>query len=125
MRSREPLLHPASLLSMAVLFLNDHWWKDAWPSLVTGKVSDFAGLVFFPLLVEAFGIPRRAAVVLTAAGFTAVKVWPAANALWNTFFGAIYSAAGWADGASLVCDPTDLVALPMVLIPLFFMKQME
>ena len=45
------LLHPVNLIAMLVLGLNDHWLKAAWPGLVTGKLSDVAGLVVLPLVV--------------------------------------------------------------------------
>ena len=37
--------------ALAVLALNDHVLKQAWPGLVTGKLSDAAGLVVAPPLV--------------------------------------------------------------------------
>jgi hypothetical protein len=51
------LLHPVVVVSLAVLLLNDHVLKGLargtpW-SLVTGKLSDIAGLVFLPVLVVA------------------------------------------------------------------------
>lgn len=45
----EPLLHPACLLSMAVWWLNDHVGKVYAPSALTGKASDVACLVVFPV----------------------------------------------------------------------------
>ncbi|MFT5682697.1 MAG: hypothetical protein ACI8RZ_003621, partial [Myxococcota bacterium] len=48
----DPLLHPVTLTAMALLAVNDHWAKYALTGVVTGKLSDFAGLVFFPLLLE-------------------------------------------------------------------------
>src|SRR5688572_32934102 len=45
------LQHPLSLLSIAVLLLNDHVFKTISPSWITGKLSDFAGLFFFPFIV--------------------------------------------------------------------------
>ncbi len=47
------LLHPVPVLGILVLLLNDHVLKEAFPGLVTGKLSDFAGLAFFPLLLQA------------------------------------------------------------------------
>jgi len=114
--TRNPLLHPVTLASMVVLALNDHWWKAAWPGAVTGKISDFAGLVFFPVMLAALGLPRSAAALATALGFAAVKTVPLANEAWNGAFGALYQALGVAQGASLMRDPWDLIALPMVLV---------
>lgn len=49
------LLHPLSLLSLAGLLLNDHVFKAAAVGtafdVVTGKVSDFCGVCFLPLLL--------------------------------------------------------------------------
>ena len=50
----ESLLHPIAILAIATLALNDHYLKEQFPSWWTGKLSDFAGMIFFPLLLEAF-----------------------------------------------------------------------
>ncbi|MEZ4310901.1 MAG: hypothetical protein R3F14_22905 [Polyangiaceae bacterium] len=116
----EDLVHPLPLAAVGVLVLNDHFLKGSGllPGAVTGKLSDFAGLFFFPLLLAAAarGLSRwtrgediesrrplaAAAAVVTALGFAAVKLVPQANAL---------VAAVW---GTMVMDPTDLVAVPMV-----------
>ena len=41
---------PRTVGAILVLLINDHLLKGAAPGWVTGKLSDFAGLVFFPLL---------------------------------------------------------------------------
>lgn len=45
--------HPVSLLSIVLLLLNNHAFKVISPSWLTGKLSDFAGLFFFPFIVAA------------------------------------------------------------------------
>lgn len=113
------LVHPAPLAAVGVLALNDHLLKGAGilPGAVTGKLSDFAGLFFFPLLLAALlrGLSRAArgrdiddrrslaaaTSIATAAGFAAVKLLPAVNALVARTWGV------------MVMDPTDLIALPM------------
>ncbi|MBI3737974.1 MAG: hypothetical protein HY258_02890 [Chloroflexi bacterium] len=47
------LQHPLSLISIVVLLINDHIWKISNPSWLTGKISDFAGLFFFPFIIIA------------------------------------------------------------------------
>lgn len=47
------LQHPLSLLSIALLLLNDHLLKVFFPSWLTGKLSDFAGLFFFSFIIAA------------------------------------------------------------------------
>lgn len=134
-RRADGLLHPVALGAMFVLAVNDHWGKDAWPGLVTGKLSDVAGLVFFPLLLQAMwelgggAIHRRALVVsciATAVVFAAVKVWPPAHALYEHGLG-LLQWPWWAARAALAgaptpawspvaleADPTDLMAIPAV-----------
>jgi hypothetical protein len=92
----DAVLHPAVLASLVVLVVNDHWGKARWPGPVTGKVSDVAGLVFFPVLLAGLlgllidGVRRvsrrggdpapvallRCASVVTVVGFSAVKSSP-------------------------------------------------
>ena len=47
------LQHPVTWLSIALLVVNDHILKVVYPSWITGKLSDFAGLFFFPFIVAA------------------------------------------------------------------------
>jgi len=125
-------LHPAPLVALVLLGLNDHWLKgaDLLPGLVTGKLSDFAGLLFFPLLVTTTGnlclllLARVGGLAVdfslsrgklalgcgaTAALFASIKLSPAA-AEWAA---ACFSQLGF--HAQIVADPTDLVALPSLL----------
>lgn len=112
------LCHPAALASIALLLLNDHVFKQAFPSALTGKVSDFAGLLFFPLLLSALiGLlekrSRRASLWgfgITAVVFTPLKLIPSfagwVSALWGELAGG---------SVSITPDPTDLAALIMLL----------
>ena len=45
---------PIFILSLTLLLLNDFWWKQIFHNSLTGKISDFAGLVVFPLFFTAF-----------------------------------------------------------------------
>jgi hypothetical protein len=139
------LLHPLLIVALAVLLLNDHYLKGALPGLITGKLSDFAGLAFFPgLLLGAWelilGVIGRwerptdralaVAVATTAVAFILVKTVPSAA----DGFGWALGAAQWllslplrlvlgAAPASItqavvVPDSSDLVALIMLAIPI-------
>lgn len=133
----EGMAHPGAVLAVVVLLANDHWGKAAFPGLVTGKLSDFAGLAFFPLflqgVLEVAGAPvsRRVLAgtcVATAAVFAAVKASAAAGLAWAWTLGTLQwpFLAAWsaAQGSGLppwspvrhAVDPTDLVALPAVLL---------
>lgn len=109
------LVHPIPLAAVMILILNDHVWKGghALPAWLTGKISDVAGLFFFPVLLTVIvehGLRSRGSavsrrwiawltVLLTGAVFAALKSVPALAALASAVFGPI------------VCDPTDLLAL--------------
>jgi hypothetical protein len=117
------LSHPVSIASIAVLVLNDHLLKETFGTWWTGKLSDFAGLVFFPALLAvaiAAVAPRArhprvvlASIVATGVGFTWVKA---------TTVGATTASAVWSEvaGPSVILrDVTDLVALPMLGLATF------
>lgn len=139
------LLHPLPLCAIGVLVLNDHLFKAAFPGLLTGKLSDFAGLAFFPLFLQAGwealqslrarpAVPSRraliVAVVATAVVFALVKVWHLAGELYRWGLGLLQwpvrALAALLSGRTtpglapvvLVRDPTDLIALPAVLLAL-------
>ena len=123
------LLHPGALIAIGLLILNDHWLKDVYPGIITGKLSDFAGLAFFPLVLHGFWMLvigrdyRRAlsiACVLTAAAFAAVKTVPACHTAYEVGLGWLQFPFRALLGATepaktrLEMDATDLVALPAV-----------
>jgi hypothetical protein len=119
--------HPACLLALVVLILNDWVLKpSSWaPPLLTGKLSDFAGLLFFPLLLTALGdclllLASRlgapvdftlsrgkvlASIVATGAVFSLVKLSALANQV------AVDLAHSVGLPARIVRDPSDLIAL--------------
>lgn len=138
----EPLLHPLSLAALLVLVANDHLGKQAFPGFLTGKLSDVAGMIFFPLLLATawrWSVGRRwqprrsevvllAAVLATAVVFTLVKTVPAAGDAYRFGLGSAQwpfrALLAWARAegtptlrpVSLVQDPTDLAALPALLV---------
>ena len=135
------LLHPVSLAAIAVLVVNDHILKASHPGWWTGKLSDVAGLVFFPLLAHAAweyvvawsGRSRDGSrrvligcIVVTALGFCAIQLWgPAADAyraglagLQWPYHALIALITGDAippiGRVHLTQDPTDILATPAV-----------
>ena len=102
------LIHPAVVGSVALLALNDHVLKTRWPSLVTGKLSDLAGLFAVAVAAAVIAGPsdrRRSAAALATVGvaFAGLKLVPAVAAL-----------AAPVLGGTTVSDPTDLVALAVL-----------
>lgn len=114
------LAHPVSVLALVVMVVNDHLLKQAHGTWWTGKLSDAAGLVFFPALVAlvlAWAAPRLAwrTVVATALGATAVGfTWVKATSTGAATASDLLTAVA---GPSLVReDLTDLLALPFLAI---------
>lgn len=133
------LLHPIPLAAIGVLLLNDHYLKSAWPHPITGKLSDVAGLVFFPLLLVAIievtqAATRRyrgpshrlllTAILTTGLVFTLVQLFPSATEAYRVALAALQRPAlaldlllsgatpeAWPRVAATP-DPTDLLALP-------------
>lgn len=108
--------HPITIVGIVALLLNDHLFKEWWPGLVTGKVSDFAGLVVAPAVLAsglALVVPVRgdrllpwSALIATGVGFSVVKL---------TVAGAELAGAAWsvvAGPSQVLADRSDLVALP-------------
>jgi hypothetical protein len=139
------VLFPTAIASLSLLLVNDHLLKERYANAVTGKLSDFAGLVFMPILLIALAEVGRAAlgrrpwgvtiptvtacVLLVGATFILVKTWAPATRVYGAGSGLV----GWvieairaqAQGSALprvpavhvVRDPTDLFALVALVCP--------
>ena len=67
------ILHPVFLLSLLVLLLNDFYLKETFSNQMTGKLSDFTGLIVFPIFI-AFIAPSTKKWISIATGVLFV-VW--------------------------------------------------
>ena len=136
------LLHPIVLLSIATFIVNDHVLKPELGGRLPGKISDVAGLIFFPVLVAAlvdFALPgtraRRGEVLIvaaiaTAVTYTAMLLVSSVGETYEVFFGTIQwplrVARAMAMSAtvpglvpvSFAADPSDLITLPALIVPL-------
>lgn len=120
------LLAPLPLLALGVLALNDWVLKgSSAPTWLTGKLSDFAGVFAFPLVVTAAidlvlaalaraGLPldftlRRwkltTTIALTAIVFGAMKLSPLVGGWVERAW------SGLVGGSEIYPDPTDVIAL--------------
>jgi len=136
------LLHPVAVGSVAVLILNDWLIKERWPGAIAGKLSDIAGLIFFPLLLVALmefgarlgrstwlatGRTFATVAAVVALVFVATKtispvrdadevvlgwLWWTPRALFQLVQG---EPAGSPGRHQVVADLTDLLAVPSVL----------
>jgi hypothetical protein len=125
------VLHPATVLAVLVLVGNDWWAKPAHPGWLTGKLSDVAGLMVAPLVLTAvvglglhvavaLGAPwdpslRRRRLALSLAVVAGVFI---ATKLNSTAAGVVVAELLQLGGnPRIVTDPTDLLALPALLVP--------
>ena len=126
------LSHPLSLLSILILLLNDHLLKVVVPSQLTGKLSDFAGLFFFPFLLagslglvgESLGFSSRPiariAFGVTTLWFAGIKTIPA----FNTFTAEV-AEVFLGHPTFYVLDPTDLISLVVLPFAWNLWRKME
>ena len=109
------LLTPTWILALALLVANDHWLKGSglMPGVLTGKLSDFAGMIVAPvLLATLLRVRSRRALlachVAVGAVFAGIQLSPAFAAQWSALMGVF--GHPW----TITCDPTDLIALPFL-----------
>lgn len=139
------LLHPVALIALGLVIVNDRVLKVHVPSTFTGKLSDFAGLVYFPLFVVAFvegarwlvnrtrwELGRRSVIVVSVVSgaiLVLIKTWgPAAEfyrshlgvVLWPAYLpGDLMLGGGFPEirRVGVVEDSSDLIALVALMVP--------
>ena len=80
------LLHPVFVISVILLSLNDFYWKYEYGNWLTGKLSDFAGLVVFPIfLTEVFKKISKTFIIIFTVLFFAWWKSPLSQTLINLF----------------------------------------
>ncbi len=137
-------LHPLIIGAAALMALNDQVLKGWGPGWLTGKLSDLAGLAFAPALLVALvelalcrcglrvGDRRLLLLSIMATGgfFSAIQLDARAASIWTWGLGAaqwplraLLAAAVGGPSPALrpvihTADPTDLLALPALVLPL-------
>jgi hypothetical protein len=116
--SIETLASPASLLAITTLLVNDHLLKHFAPSVVTGKLSDVAGLYFAPLVMlvglfaVSFGkLERRPMAVAGIVYLGVAGIFAALKLAEATASPLLRLASGFGFPVAITVDPTDLIAL--------------
>ena len=132
-------VHPLPALAIIGMAVNDHWLKRLYPSWITGKLSDFLGVFYFPLLVCAgfllvtnlivnplrrcareSRLTRRMmmfAMLLTAVLMIAVKASPEISQLIERLF------TKHLFKVKMTPDPTDLIALVSLVASYLFAQK--
>ena len=105
------LLHPAFIFSLLLLAINDWYLKGAYANMLTGKLSDIAGLIAFTLFLFHFFPGRKKAVLTGVILFFAWWKSPLSSPV-------IFFLNGqWHIPVQRVIDYTDLLALlPLPLL---------
>ena len=110
------LLTPLWIAALAVLIANDHWLKGSGllPGVITGKLSDVAGLIVAPALLATVLCVRSRQALLAchlaiAAVFAGIQLSPAFAGQWSALMG--LAGHPW----TITCDPTDLLTLPALI----------
>jgi len=131
------------LLGVTVLVFNDHWGKANLRGWWPGKLSDFAGMLFFPAMLQAlwevgqsalnrYTGPSRFTLIVCALStglvFSAINTWAPAADLYRVGLGALQwpflAALSLIQGGELPAlrrvvlemDPSDLIATPIVFV---------
>jgi hypothetical protein len=139
------------LSAIFLVIFNDRALKVHHPGVVSGKLSDFAGLVYFPLFVvscvegvrwlarrDSWQLTNRAAslaVLVIGFAFVLTKTSDVAGETYRTLIGGAMwpiSVAGSLirgeqlpalERGFLAKDPTDLIAVPMLLLPIWISRR--
>ena len=113
--------HPAWIVAVFVLLVNDHIVKPAaFAEPIAGKVSDFAGLFLFPvLLATLLRVRSRRGLWLTGAAtavvFSSINVSPAFAAWFDALVSTVVP-------FTTTVDPTDLIALIAIPVGVVFFE---
>ena len=131
------LLRGEYLLAVALLAFNDALLKTWNPSWISGKLSDFAGLFFAPILLLVllevipqlrskctFGMRRSIAYGAVAAVFSLAQFTNFGAAIYAAVFYPARLIPTWRGGFGLTQDPTDLVALIALVGSLWWSDRM-
>lgn len=126
------LAHPIPVLAVGVVLVNDRVVKPRWPGVLSGKLSDVAGVFFLPLLIasvielarKTMGRPRAVSLLgvavasaFVAIGFATVKLWTPASGAYGSLVGLLrWPVTGSRHHVVVATDPSDLIALPFALL---------
>lgn len=128
-------MSPWPLLSVVAFALNNFWWKWAYPGWLVGKLSDLCACFFLPLYLawmlaelgaRDWPLQRRVqwGAWISGLSFTFVKATTLGSDALNTV---VDSIAAWLPIhlAPNHPDPTDLIALPMVWLAVWFARDAQ
>lgn len=119
MKRKELILNPYFIVGLIVLLLNDFYLKYEFGNFVTGKLSDFAGLLIFPMFVATiFPQLRKSISLITGIAFIIWKLplfTPVLELINQLSFISIYR----------VVDYSDYMALSILLLSHYLINYYE
>ena len=108
------LLSTSFILGLIILIVNDHYLKPEFPGIITGKLSDFAGLYIFPLFFSVFFPDKKKLIYISTFIFFIYWKLPQSDVFiefWNNY--AIFK-------IGRTVDYTDYIALSILPISYFY-----
>ena len=119
MKRKELILNLYFVVGLTVLILNDFYLKYEYGNFVTGKLSDFAGLLIFPMFIAAL-IPnfRKSISILTGIGFFIWKLplfSPVIDLINQLPFVTIHRVTDYSDYMALLILPLNHYLIPKFL----------
>lgn len=112
-RNQYLLCNPVFIAGLVILILNDHYFKWTYANWLTGKLSDFVGLLIFPLFLQ-FLFPRLSTARVMILAALAFIFWKSpVSESFIQFYNLIALIP-----ITRVVDVTDLLAL--VVLPLSY-----
>jgi len=109
MKRKDLILNLYFVIGLIVLILNDFYLKYEYGNFLTGKLSDFAGLLIFPMFVAAI-IPKlkKSISIITGIGFLIWKLplfTPVVNLINQLSFVSIHRVIDYSDYMALLILP--------------------
>lgn len=118
--------HPLFWIGLIILVLNDHVIKEFYPSFLTGKLSDFAGLFVLPVFLYSFlrrrhfSHPILLSSILVSGLFFTLLQFEATLKGYKFFLENLFGVS-----PNLVADKTDLLALFILPFTYIFILKKE
>lgn len=109
------LRSPLFIFFLVLLIVNDFFLKAAFHNSFTGKLSDFSGLFIFPIFWSAIFPKHKLSVFITTA--VLFVFWKSEHSSGIIQFLKPYF------GIARTVDPSDLIALPMLLFAWLYIKR--
>ena len=113
------LLNHVFILGLILLIVNDHFLKDLYGNFITGKISDFAGVLIFPMFLKfIFRLTTKKSIFFTIvffiywkSGFSQSLIDTINSIFWIRF--------------DRVIDYTDLVAFIILPLSYYALENLE